>query len=264
MVGETDAVAAAEQLPAGRAYRQIVDAVERDLYAGVLQPGDRLPSEREMVARYGVSRASVREALRVLENSGLVRSRHGDRAGPLVLDPAGGPLADTMTRIAKLHGCTPGELVGFRMVLESAANQLAAYLRTEDQLTEIRGSLAAMRAAVDEGGEAFGRADFAFHECIVRASRNTLLEYNLKAARQAVLAQIGDKIAQAGDARAQLEESLRHHELVFAAIESGDGELAAALAKQSLLAYYGDALAVDERLALAKLCGPGENPFVNS
>lgn len=247
-----------------KAYRQIVDAVERDLYAGDLRPGDRLPSEREMVARYGVSRASVREALRVLENSGLVRSRHGDRSGPLVLDPAGGPLAETLTRIAKLHGSTPGELVGFRMVLESAANQLAAYLRSDEQLAEIHETLAAMRAAVDVGVDAFGKADFAFHECVVKSSRNTLLEYSLHAARQAVLAQIGDKIVHAEDARAQMTESLRHHELVAAAIEAGDGERAASLAKHSLLAYYGEALAVDERLALASLCGPGDNPFLTN
>src|SRR5690606_40941277 len=104
--------------------------------------------------------------------------------------------------------------------------------------------------------------DFAFHECIVTASRNTLLQYSLNAARQAVLAQIGDKIAHASDARAQMAESLRHHELVAAAIEDGDGERAASLAKHSLLAYYGDALAVDERLALASLCGPTDNPFL--
>ena len=258
-----DGVSAAP-VPAAKAYRQIVDAVERDLYAGELRPGDRLPSEREMVARSGVSRASVREALRVLENSGLVRSRHGDRSGPLVLDPAGGPLAETLTRIARLHGSSPGELVGYRMVLESAANQLAAYLRTDDQLAEIRASLAAMRAAVDQGVEAFGAADFAFHECVVTASRNALLEYSLHAARQAVLAQIGDKIVQASDARAQMAESLRHHELVASAIEARDGERAASLAKHSLLAYYGAALAVDERLALAALCGEDANPFLDA
>lgn len=257
-----DGVDGAEAVPGVRAYRQIVDSVERDLYAGTLRPGDRLPSEREMVARYGVSRASVREALRVLENSGLVRSRHGDRSGPMVLDLAGGPLAASMTRIARLHGCTPGELVGFRMALESAANQLAAYLRTDQQLADIRAGLAAMRAAADEGPATFGEADFAFHACVVKASRNTLLEYSLQAAQQAVLAQIGDKIAQASDTRAQMAETLRHHELVTAAIEAGDGERASSLAKHSLLAYYGDALEPDERLALASMCGSGDNPFL--
>ncbi|MCI2416457.1 GntR family transcriptional regulator [Saccharopolyspora sp. K220] len=244
-----------------RAYQQIVDAVERELASGVLRPGDRLPSEREMVARYGVSRATVREALRVLEHSGLVKSRHGDRSGPLLLDPAGGPLSDTLERIVRLHGCTAGELVGYRMMLESTANQLAAGLRTEEQLAAMHASLAAMRAAIERGAEEFGAADFDFHELVAEASRNTLIQYSLRAARQAALVQIEDKIVRADDERAQMEESLRHHEIVFAAIEAGDGERAASIARHSIFAYYRDYLDEAERAALASLCAD-ENPFL--
>lgn len=239
----------------GRAYQLIVDAVERELASGALRPGDRLASEREMVVRFGVSRTSVREALRVLENSGLVRSRHGDRSGPVVLDPADGPLTDTIGRIARLHGCTAGELVGFRMTLESAANQLAAALRTEDQLAAMRKSLDEMRAAIDAGPAEFGEADFAFHEIVAKASRNTLIQSSLHAARRAAVAQIDDKIARASDRRAQMEESLRVHEQVVDAIERGDGEAAAAIARQSIFDYYREYLDADELAALAGMRG---------
>lgn len=260
MSGVADAAGAGSGAE-GRAYQQIVDAVERELASGALRPGDRLPSEREMVARYGVSRPTVREALRVLEHSGLVKSRHGDRSGPLLLDPAGGPLSDTLERIARLHGCTAGELVGYRMMLESTANQLAACLRTDEQLAAMRESLAAMRAAIERGPEEFGAADFDFHEVVTDASRNTLIQYSLRAARQAALVQIEDKIVRARDERAQMRESLRHHEMVFEAIEAGDGERAGRLARHSIFGYYRDYLDETERTALAGLCSD-ENPFL--
>jgi GntR family transcriptional regulator, transcriptional repressor for pyruvate dehydrogenase complex len=236
----------------GKAYQLIVDTVERELATGVLKPGDRLASERELVTRFGVSRTSVREALRVLENSGLVRSRHGDRSGPVVLDPANGPLTDTIGRIARLRACTPGELVGYRMTLESAASQLAAQLRTDEQLIAMRESLATMRAATAKPAE-FGEADFVFHELVAKASRNSLIEASLRAARQAAVAQLDDKIARSRHKRKWMEESLRVRQQVFDAIERGDGAEAATIARRGLFAYYREYLDPDEVSALAAL-----------
>ena len=68
-----------------RAYQRIVEQVEEALARGDLRPGQRLPSERELVAQFEVSRSTVREALRVLESNGVVRSRPGDPNGPEVL-----------------------------------------------------------------------------------------------------------------------------------------------------------------------------------
>jgi len=236
-----------------KAYQRIVDAVECDIAEGRLAPGDHLPSEREMVQRFEVSRASVREALRVLENSGLVRSRHGDRSGPVVLNPAGPPLATTMARVARLTGASLGELVGYRMALESAANRLAARLRTEEHLAGMRDNLAEMRRRIDDGADAFGPADFAFHELIAEAGGNRLIQASLDAVRGAVVAHIGDRIVQSADAHAQMRESLRHHEAVYAAIESQDPDRAGSIARASLYAYYAALVSPEERTALAEL-----------
>lgn len=236
-----------------KAYQRIVDAVECDIAEGRLAPGDHLPSEREMVQRYEVSRASVREALRTLENSGLVRSRHGDRSGPVVLNPVGPPLATTMARVARLTGTSLGELIGYRMVLESAANRLAARLRTDEQLAGMRDNLAEMRRRIDDGADAFGPADFAFHELIAEASGNRLIQASLAAVRGAVVTQIGDKIVQAADARAQMRESLRHHEAVYTAIEARDADRAGTIARASLYAYYANHLPEADRISLSEL-----------
>ena len=243
-----------------RAYQAIVDSVESRLATGELKPGDRIPSERALMAEFGVSRGTVREALRVLGNSGLLRSRHGDRAGPMLLDPAGAPLAEAVSRVARLHGCTTAELVGYRMTLESAANQLAAHLRTEGQLAAMRGVIEEMADAPDR--QRFAEADFRFHALVAEASGNSLIESSLRAARAAILGQIGEKIAESptGSA-AHMRESVRHHRLVFGAIESRDGVLAAAIARFSLVNSYREYLTAAEYEALSAMCGRDPNPL---
>jgi DNA-binding FadR family transcriptional regulator len=243
-----------------RAYQAIVDSVENRLATGELKPGDRIPSERALMAEFGVSRGTVREALRVLGNSGLLRSRHGDRAGPMLLDPAGAPLAEAVSRVARLHGCTTAELVGYRMTLESAANQLAAHLRTESQLAAMRRVIEEMAKATDR--QRFAEVDYEFHAIVAEASGNSLIESSLRAARAAILDQIGEKVAESptGSA-AHMRESVRHHRLVFGAIEARDGVLAAAIARFSLVNSYREYLTPAEYEALSTMCGRDPNPL---
>ena len=65
-----------------RLYQRIVEQIEDAIARGELKPGQRLPSERELVVQFGASRSTVREALRVLESNGVVRSRPGDPTAP--------------------------------------------------------------------------------------------------------------------------------------------------------------------------------------
>jgi len=71
-----------QQVQPVRLYQRIVEQIEDALARGELKPGQRLPSERELVVQFGASRSTVREALRVLESNGVVRSRPGDPDGP--------------------------------------------------------------------------------------------------------------------------------------------------------------------------------------
>src|SRR6185437_9670559 len=159
-----------------RAYQRIVEQVEDALARGDLRPGQRLPSERELVSQFQVSRSTVREALRVLESNGIVRSRPGDPNGPEILPFSSGALRKQMVRLARVDEVGLAELVSFRMILDGSANMLAARLHTPDQLAEMEATIDAMEAAVDAGYEEFSKADLAFHEAVGRASRNTLIQ----------------------------------------------------------------------------------------
>src|SRR5215217_6842131 len=124
-----------------RAYQRIVEQIEDALARGDLAPGQRLPSERELVAQFEVSRSTVREALRVLESNGVVRSRPGDPNGPEILPFSQSALRKQMVRLARVDELTLSELIGFRMILDGAAIQLAARLRTAEHLAEMEQAL---------------------------------------------------------------------------------------------------------------------------
>src|SRR5689334_6075311 len=132
-----------------RAYQRIVEQVEEALARGELAPGQRLPSERELVTQFAVSRSTVREALRVLESNGVVRSRPGDPHGPEILPFSPIALRKQMVRLARVDELTLAELIAFRMIMDGAAIQVASQLRTTEELAELEQTLVAMRAAID-------------------------------------------------------------------------------------------------------------------
>jgi DNA-binding FadR family transcriptional regulator len=221
-----------------RSYQRIVEQVEDALARGDLRPGHRLPSERELVTQFQVSRSTVREALRVLESNGIVRSRPGDPNGPEILPFSSGALRKQMVRLARVDEVGLAELVSFRMILDGSANMLAARLRTPEQLAEMESTIEAMEAAVDAGYEEFSKADVAFHEAVGRASRNSLIQLCNEVVREVVLSLISAKISRSRQRRSLMATSLEHHREVLAAVRAGDGVAAAQAARRSLYDYY--------------------------
>jgi GntR family transcriptional repressor for pyruvate dehydrogenase complex len=237
-----------------RAYQRVVAQVEEAILTGVLPPGDRLPSERDLVVQFGVSRATVREALRVLESAGLISSRPGDPNGAMVLAMSTANLSRSMSIIARRERLELADLLQFRMFIESSVCELAACVRTDGQLVAIRHALDRMRASMDEGFDAFSQADLDFHLSIAAATDNPLLQACGEVILGLVRTMVRDKLAEAPDTRAQMAESLDRHELVLAAIEDGDTHRAAHLARIHQLEYYGAHLSPDVRVRLERLC----------
>ncbi|MHB1592965.1 MAG: FadR/GntR family transcriptional regulator [Streptosporangiaceae bacterium] len=236
-----------------RAYEAIVEQVEDALARGSLQPGSRLPSERDLMAQFAVSRSTVREALRVLESSGLIRSRPGDPHGAEVLPFSAGTLRKSVLRLARVEELSLGELVQFRMILEGAANLLAARLCTTGQVAAMEAALVRMRDAIGSGHAAFSAADVAFHEIVAQASGNMLIRVCAEVVRDVVLRLIEGKLDQAPDRAELMRQSLRHHTEVFEAVRSGDGAGAARLARANLYEYYASYVPEDQRPMLEAL-----------
>ncbi|HZK85571.1 MAG TPA: FadR/GntR family transcriptional regulator [Desulfosporosinus sp.] len=153
-------------------YEQIVDQIGLLVAEGQLKPGDRLPSERELVERFQVSRASIREAISALELMGLieVRSGEGTYIRQVNIDSVIAPLA-WMLFIEK---DTDLELYEVRKILEVQAAGIAAERAQDDEIHDMYDALEVMRMDLEH--ERLGEdADHDFHFAIARATHNKIL-----------------------------------------------------------------------------------------
>ncbi|GAA3536061.1 FadR/GntR family transcriptional regulator [Nocardioides daeguensis] len=239
-----------------RAYESVVAQIENAVFAGQLVPGDRLPSERELMAQFGVSRGTVREALRVLESGGIIRSRPGDPGGATVQANSSARLAKALTTFVKLGQIGVGELIEFRMVVEGSAVRLAAELHDDETLAAMEDAFADMKRAADVSFEDFSAADVSFHLAVAACSGNSLFSACSQFARDTVLQLTTDNLKESGDPTELIQETLRRHGAYLQAIRDRDGRTAEALARQDLVDYYGPHLEADERARIDLLLMP--------
>jgi GntR family transcriptional regulator, transcriptional repressor for pyruvate dehydrogenase complex len=162
------------------AYRLVYEVIEREIFEGRLRVGDPLPAELHLAEQLGVNRSTVREGIRLLEQSGLVERNGGKR--PRISTPHYLKLASSASRALILHSVTFRELWDASMVLEPAIAARAAATIGDDGLAELSANLESMDRAVAafETGAAedvlkFVEIDRAFHEILAKAAGNRVL-----------------------------------------------------------------------------------------
>lgn len=161
---------------------QIVAQIRDALFAGELKTGDVLGSEADLAKQFGVSRMSVRDALRSLEAMGIVNIRMGAKGGAIIAAGSSDRFADALAIQLVLIGVTKADLVQARAATESMTAELAASHATSDDLSQIK-------SIVDEAEASIGDADRTvvlgerFHLAVARAAHNEILLAQLKAMR---------------------------------------------------------------------------------
>jgi GntR family transcriptional repressor for pyruvate dehydrogenase complex len=155
-----------------KVYHEIVDQIQELIAAGRIKPGDRLPPERELAELFKASRNSVRDAIRVLEQMGLIESRQGD--GTYVRSVTAEELAEPLALLLLQSRTQMRELWEVRRVLEPALAEFAAARITDEELGELDAILEAQRRKVESGFIAL-EEDTAFHAGIAEAARNTVM-----------------------------------------------------------------------------------------
>jgi DNA-binding FadR family transcriptional regulator len=158
-----------EQVPA---YRKVSDALENLIRTGELKPGAVLPNETDMADRFGVTRATVREGIRLLEQSGLV-----DRPSPkrlAVSRPALGSIASQATRALLMHDVTFSELWEALLAVEPATAGLAARRATPELVQQLEDNVSRMARSIGSFDE-FIQLDVEFHDLVGKAAGNRAL-----------------------------------------------------------------------------------------
>ena len=208
----------------GTVTQRAIERITAMIREGELEPGERLPTERELAARLGISRSSMREAIRALTVLGVVEARHG--SGIYVTRLEAGDLLETFGVVADLsRGPSLVELLEVRRVLESTATALAAARITPERLAEVGKHLSAMDATDDP--EEILAHDLAFHREIAAAAGNETMA--------AILEGLSSRTFRARVRRGHQEEGAfartrREHAAIHRALAARDPEAARAAA----------------------------------
>jgi DNA-binding FadR family transcriptional regulator len=160
-----------------RFIQDILGQIEQAIIDGNYREGDKLPSERQLCNEFQTSRGPLREALRVLEQKGLIAVKAGARGGAYVKAVTAQNVGESLGFLLKFKGVTLAELSEFRAFLEGAAAALAARRARRADLLELRRLVGEARSHHQKGVLSFDsllEADSRFHEALAEASRNRL------------------------------------------------------------------------------------------
>ena len=197
-----------------RLYEQVLAQLRQHVAAAGLRAGDRLPPERELAERLGVSRASIKQAIVVLEVQGLVDVRHGGGMY-LVKDTLDTePVEALVARRRRLP-----DVLEAREALETKLASLAAIRRSDADLTEIDDALDVMTRQVADG-ELGEDGDRRFHAAVTKAGHSELLADFMREISEQIAESRHESLQQPG----RPERSLRQHRRIAEAIRAGDAK----------------------------------------
>lgn len=154
-----------------KVYETVIEQIQNSIIDGTLKKGDKLPTERNLAIQFGVSRASVREAIRALEVIGLVESRHG--GGNYIRENFEKSLFEPLSMMFMLEKSNPVDILELRRIIEVETSALAAKRIDISQLEKLKDLVDKMKSTDNEDDNAV--FDREFHYCIARASGNILV-----------------------------------------------------------------------------------------
>jgi GntR family transcriptional repressor for pyruvate dehydrogenase complex len=162
-----------------RVADSVVHQIEQLILRGVLRPGERLPSERSLAEKLGVSRPSVREAIADLETRGLLRAKAG--SGVYVADVLGSAFSEPLIQLFSSHDEALFDYIAFRRDLEGLAAERAARMASDTDLKVISAVFHKMEQAHNKRNPAEEAAlDAEFHMAIVEASHNVFMLHMMR------------------------------------------------------------------------------------
>jgi len=217
-----------EPLKKTRLYEEIVKQLVELIKQGKLQPGDKLPSERQLAEDLQVSRTAIREALRSMESMGYIESKVGGGTfiKSISLTNVLAPFSAMLSQDDKLIK----ELLEVRQLLESEIAGLAAKRITNQKIEKIEKPLIEMEEEIARGENGL-KGENGFHSALAEAAENS--------AMSKILEMCGELLSRSRESTLRIEgqpsKSLQDHREIFEAVKSGDREKASQLMKNHLI-----------------------------
>ena len=208
-----------------KAYEQVADQLRELIVSGEITPGHRLPNEAALSVQFGVSRATVREALRVLATQNLIRTTKGATGGSFVILPTADHISDFLSSNISLLSQTErvslDEFLELREFLEVPAARLAARRHTPEALERLQAAIPGQPRDLGTEEQFIYNKDF--HSQVVLASENTLLSI----AVQPIFSVMQTNLSRSALGRRFHDQINDDHRAIAAAIAAGDEDAAA-------------------------------------
>jgi len=210
-----------------RRYEQVAEQIRKLISSGALKPGDLLPPERELAAKLGVGRSSIRDAVRTLEVMGILEPRqgHGTVVRDLSADALVVPLSLVLTRKRELVH----ELLDVRRMIEPALAARAAKNATPEEIAQMRGILERHEAKLRRGEQAIDE-DSDFHYALALAARNSVVLRVL----DVLMDLLRESRSRSLQVKGRPKRSFDGHRRILRAIERRDGHAAESAVRQHL------------------------------
>lgn len=211
-------------------YQQLVEHLQQYIIDNSLRPGDRLPTEAELAARFRVSRQSVREAVKVLESIGVIETRPRD--GSRLTKMSTQSLTDHLRFFFELDGATVKEMAAARRVIECAFVPVIIENADESDFQRMEAAIQRMREHTRRG-ETFAEADMAFHQALATATKNRVMA-GFGAMVQQFFIHLRNRI-KADEVKQR--RSILEHEEILKALREKDAAAAQSAIEQHLRVY---------------------------
>jgi DNA-binding FadR family transcriptional regulator len=204
-----------------RASSSIADQIRTAIITGKLREGERLPPERELAEQFGVSRVTVRDALRALEAMGLIEVRVGARGGAFVTAPTGAIVGQTMSDMMMMSAVTPEDIVEARLVVELGTVTLACARATDEDLARLH-ELADRSTGALASKTYTRELSWEFHSLLALAAHNGAIE-GLTASFRSSLSMHPIRTREGAKAH---ERTVVEHARILGALDRRDGATA--------------------------------------
>lgn len=217
-----------------RIFQDAVSQIQNAILNGTFKSGDKLPSEKELGEMLEISRGTLREALRILEQKGLIQIKLGVNGGAFVTDTDGEQMSETLALLVRTQAISLEQLTDFREGVEGAVTSLAAKRISRTEIESLNRLLNSAKKCYEKGlshWKEFVTIDEEIHKAIAAAAQNPLYATIVESIHDNIDLYY-DNFLKAGES--EMEENYQDLENMIKAITEGDAQKAAEIARDHI------------------------------